>query len=96
VLLYLNKKFETKLKNNKDMILVIGMAVLIWFLWGAAFDPTDKKGRVERVIAHPKRYSRAVMRKWIQEAEDVLLDPDATDKERADAIRDIDTFSRYL
>jgi hypothetical protein len=78
------------------MVVLVIICVLIWFLWGAAFDPTDKKGRVERVIAHPKRYSRAVMRKWIQEAEDVLLDPDATDKERADAIRDIDTFSRYL
>ena len=78
------------------MIVLIIMCVLVWFLWGAAFDPTDKKGRIERVIAHPKRYSRAVMTKWIQEAEDVLLDPNSTDKERADAIRDIDTFSKFL
>ena len=54
------------------MILVIGMAVLVWFLWGAAFDPEEKKGRVEKAISHPGRWSRKVMRGWIEDAEEVL------------------------
>jgi len=88
--------FETKLKNNKDMILVIGMAVLVWFLWGAAFDPEEKKGRVEKAISHPGRWSKKVMRGWIEDAKEVISDPDSTDEDREKAMKDIEFFSKYI
>ena len=78
------------------MILVIGIAVLVWFLWGAAFDSEKKKGRVEKAISHPGRWFNKVMRGWIEDAEEVLRDPDSTDEDKEKAIRDIEVFSKYI
>jgi hypothetical protein len=78
------------------MILVIGMAVLVWFLWGAAFDPEEKKGRVEKAISHPGRWSRKVITGWIEDAEEILKDPDSTSEEKEKAMKDIDYFSRLI
>jgi hypothetical protein len=78
------------------MILVIGMAVLVWFLWGAAFDPEPNKGRVERAISHPGRWSKRVMCGWIEDAKEVLKDPLSTEEEKEKAMRDIDAFSQFV
>lgn len=78
------------------MILVIGMAVLVWFLWGAAFDPEKKKGQVEKAISHPGRWSRKVMHGWIEDAKEVISDPDSTDEDREKAMKDIEFFSKYI
>ena len=78
------------------MIVLIITCAVIWFLWGAAFDPEDKKGRVERALSHPSRWSKKVMRGWIEDAEEVLRDPDSTDEEREKAMRDIEVFSQFI
>ena len=78
------------------MIILIGVALLIWFLWGAAFDPEEKKGRVEKAIGHPGRWSKRVMCSWIKDAEEVLKDPMSTEEEKEKAMRDIDVFSRFV
>ena len=78
------------------MILVIGIALLVWFLWGAVFDPEPNLGPVERAIKHPGKWSRKVMSGWIEDARKVLIDPDSTEEEKEKAMRDIEVFSRYV
>ena len=78
------------------MIILICMALLIWFLWGAMFDPEPNKGRVERAISHPGRWSKRVMYSWIVDAEEVLKDPMSTKEEKEKAMRDIDVFSQFI
>ena len=78
------------------MILVIGIALLIWFLWGAMFDPEENLGPVEKAIKHPGKWSRKVMSGWIEDAKEVISDPDSTEEEKEKAMRDIEVFSRYV
>lgn len=78
------------------MILVIGIALLVWFLWGAMFDPEENLGPVEKAIKHPGKWSRKVMSGWIEDARKVLIDPDSTEEEKEKAMRDIEVFSRYV
>ena len=78
------------------MILVIGIAILVWFVWGAIFDPESKKGPVEKAISHPGRWSKKVMRGWIEDAREVLRDPDSTEEDREKALMDINFFSKYV
>ena len=78
------------------MILVIGIALLAWFLWGAMFDPEENLGPVEKAIKHPGKWSRKVMSGWIEDARKVLIDPDSTEEEKEKAMRDIEVFSRYV
>ena len=78
------------------MIILICMALLIWFSWGAMFDPEEKKGRVEKAISHPGRWSKRVMCGWIKDAEEVLKDPMSTKEEKEKAMRDIDAFSQFV
>lgn len=78
------------------MILVIGIALLVWFLWGAMFDPEENLGPVEKAIKHPGKWSRRVMSGWIEDAREVLIDPESTEEEKEKAMRDIEVFSRYV
>ena len=78
------------------MILVIGIALLVWFLWGVMFDPEPNLGPVERAIKHPGKWSRRVMSGWIEDARKVLIDPDSTEEEKEKAMRDIEVFSKYV
>ena len=78
------------------MILLLVICAVIWFVWGAAFDSEPNKGPVERAISHPGRWSKKVMRGWIEDAKEVLHDPDSTDEEREKAMKDIDFFSKYV
>jgi hypothetical protein len=78
------------------MILVIGIALLVWFLWGAMFDPEENLGPVEKAIKHPGKWSRKVMSGWIEDAKEVLIDPESTEEEKEKAMRDIEVFSKYV
>ena len=78
------------------MIVLAIICLLVWFVWGAAFDPKDKRGRVESAIRNPRRFSRAIMEKWVKEAKDVLMDPTSSMKDKEKAIRDIDVFSSLM
>jgi hypothetical protein len=78
------------------MILVIGIAILVWFLWGIIFDSEENLGPVEKAIKHPGKWSRKVMRNWIEDAREVLIDPDSTEEEKEKAMKDIEVFSRYV
>ena len=78
------------------MILVIGIALLVWFLWGAMFDPEENLGPVEKAIKHPGKWSRRVMSGWIEDAREVLTDPESTEEEKEKAMRDIEVFSKYV
>ena len=78
------------------MILVIGIALLVWFLWGAMFDPEENLGPVEKAIKHPGKWSRRVMNGWIEDAREVLMDPESTEEEKEKAMRDIEVFSKYV
>lgn len=78
------------------MIILLVTCAVIWVIWGAAFDPEPKKGRVERAISHPGRWSKRVMCGWIVDAEEVLHDPMSTEEEKEKAMRDIDVFSRFV
>ena len=78
------------------MILVIGIALLVWFLWGAMFDPEENLGPVEKAIKHPGKWSRRVMSGWIEDAREVLIDPESTEEEKEKAMRDIEVFSKYV
>jgi hypothetical protein len=78
------------------MILVIGIALLVWFLWGAMFDPEENLGPVEKAIKHPGKWSRKVMSGWIEDAREVLIDPESTEEEKEKAMRDIEVFSKYV
>jgi len=78
------------------MILVIGIALIVWFLWGAMFDPEENLGSVEKAIKHPGKWSRRVMSGWIEDAKEVLTDPESTEEEKEKAMRDIEFFSKYV
>jgi hypothetical protein len=69
---------------------------MIWVVWGAMFDPEPNLGPVERAIKHPGRWSKKVMRGWIEDAREVLIDPDSTEEEKEKAMRDIEIFSKYV
>ena len=78
------------------MIILIVIAVVVWLVWGIMFDPEPNLGPVERAIKHPGRWFNKVMRGWIEDAEEVLRDPDSTDEDKEKAIRDIEVFSKYI
>lgn len=78
------------------MILVLSIAVLVWFIWGALFDHEEKLGPVEKVIRHPGRCTKNLLTKWIKDAEDVLKDPNSTEEQRERAMKDIEYFSDLL
>ena len=78
------------------MIILLVICVVIWVVYGAMFDPEPELGPVERAIKHPGRWSKKVMRGWIEDAEAVLRDPDSTDEDREKAMRDIEVFSKYI
>lgn len=78
------------------LIILLVTVSLIWIVWGAAFDPEEKKGRVEKAISHPGRWSKRVMYNWIMDAEEVLKDPMSTKEEKEKAMRDIDVFSQFI
>jgi hypothetical protein len=69
---------------------------MIWVAWGIIFDPEPNLGPVERAIKHPGRWSKKVMRGWIEDAREVLIDPDSTEEEKEKAMRDIEVFSKYV
>lgn len=72
-------------------LLILGLTIyVIWVVWGKLFEP--KKDEQPTL----KKWSAGRLENWISEAENVLRDPRSTDKERKDAIRDIDTFSGIL
>jgi hypothetical protein len=60
------------------------------------FDPEPNLGPVERAIKHPGKWSRKVMSGWIEDAREVLTDPESTEEEKEKAMRDIEVFSRYV
>jgi len=78
------------------MIILLVICVAIWFVWGAMFDPEPNLGPVERAIKHPGRWSRKVITGWIEDAEEILKDPDSTGEEKEKAMKDIDYFSRLI
>ncbi len=78
------------------MIILLVICVMIWVVWGIMFDPEPNLGPVERAIKHHGRWSRKVMRGWIEDAEAVLRDPDSTDEDKEKAMRDIEVFSKYI
>lgn len=78
------------------MILVICIAVLVYFVWGALFDSESKKGPIEKAISHPGRWPRKILRGWIEDAKEVLIDPDSTEEDREKAMLDIKVFSKYI
>ena len=69
---------------------------MIWVVWGIIFDPEPNLGPVERAIKHPGKWSRKVMSGWIEDAKEVLVDPESTEEEKEKAMRDIEVFSRYV
>ena len=78
------------------MIILLVICVMIWVVWGIMFDPEPNLGPVERAIKHPGRWSRKVMRGWIEDAKEVISDPDSTDEDREKAMKDIEFFSKYI
>jgi hypothetical protein len=84
--------------NLTTMGLIISLVTvsLIWFIWGAVLDPETDKGPVEKAISHPGRWSRQVMKNWIEDAKEVLIDPRSTEEERTKALRDIEVFSKFV
>jgi hypothetical protein len=89
--------FETIiLKNLTTMIILLVICVMIWVVWGIMFDPEPNLGPVERAIKHPGRWSRKVMRGWIEDAKEVISDPDSTEEDREKAMKDIEFFSKYI
>ena len=78
------------------MIILLAIVVLVWWIWGAIFDPEPNLGRVEKALRHPGRWSTMVIEGWIKDAEEVLKDPASSDEEREAAMLDIDRFSEIL
>ena len=78
------------------MIILIVIAVVVWVVWGIMFDPEPNLGPVERAIKHPGKWSRKVITGWIEDAEEILKDPDSTSEEKEKAMKDIDYFSRLI
>ena len=78
------------------MIILLVICVMIWVVWGIIFDPEPNLGPVERAIKHPGKWSRKVMSGWIEDAKEVLVDPESTEEEKEKAMRDIEVFSRYV
>ena len=78
------------------MIILLVICVIIWVVWGAMFDPEPNLGPVERAIKHPGKWSRRVMSGWIEDAKEVLTDPESTEEEKEKAMRDIEVFSKYV
>lgn len=77
------------------MVILILMAIFVWFAWGAMFDPEDKKGPIERTIRHPRRETRKRFTRWIDEAEEILNDPSRSIEDRRKAIEDITFFTKW-
>ena len=78
------------------MIILLVICVMIWVVWGITFDPEENLGPVEKAIKHPGKWSRKVMSGWIEDAREVLIDPDSTEEEKEKAMRDIEVFSKYV
>ena len=78
------------------MIILLVICVMIWVVWGIMFDPEPNLGPVEHAIKHPGRWSRKVITGWIEDAEEILKDPDSTSEEKEKAMKDIDYFSRLI
>jgi len=78
------------------MILLFIICLLVWFIWGAMFDPEESKGRVEKAIRHPGRWSTRVLEGWVKDAEEVLRDPASNDEDREKAMKDIELFTGIL
>lgn len=78
------------------MIVLLVTALIIWFVWGAIFDPEDQLGPVEKAIRHPGKWSTKVITGWIEDAENVLKDPMSTNEEKEKAMKDIEYFSGLI
>ena len=71
-------------------ILIILLTLLvIWKAWGVMFEG-------KRVTVNPKPYTIKKVKEWRSQAEAKMTDPNLSEEQRRDALRDIEFFSKVL
>lgn len=73
------------------ILIILVTLWVIWKAWGIMFD-----GKSVDKELNPKPYVVKKLKDWMTEKEQILANPESTEKQRQDAIYDIEHFSRIL
>ena len=71
------------------ILIILVTLWVIWKIWGVMFDG-------KKVVVNPKPYTIKRVREWRSQAEAKMTDPNLSEEQRRDALRDIEFFSKVL
>jgi len=71
------------------ILIILVTLLVIWKAWGVMFEG-------KRVTVNPKPYTVKKLKEWRSQAEAKMTDPESTETQRREALRDIEFFSKVL
>ena len=70
------------------ILIILVTLWVIWKAWGVMFEGKS--------MVNPKPYTVKKLKEWRSQAEAKMTDPESTETQRREALRDIEFFSKVL